>query len=241
MLYTSGYKLDTSNCQLLKTGSLNIKSIPKAAIVEIPELEIKEKTPALLHRLLPGNYYVTISKDTYHSWTADLLIEKQNTSFLDLVLLFKNDPVIENINTYPLDVVEKPSSEKIKTFNPETQQTVAKLILSNDLYIVSKNVPQITILDNTNGDLYLLSGNKLEATVKKIQSQPITEAIWHPQGYYVFYIDGPQVKAIETRITDKPNITTLYHGTAPENIQLNKKGTKLYLTENEQILELTIQ
>lgn len=74
------------------------------------------------------------------------------------------------------------------------------------------------------------------------QSDEITEAFWHPRSNYVVFTTGRQIQAIETRLTDSPNITTIYYGDLPHSVRTNKKGTALYLTESDNTtLEVLIQ
>lgn len=74
------------------------------------------------------------------------------------------------------------------------------------------------------------------------QSAKISEAFWHPRADYILFVTENQVRAIESRLTDAPNITTVYHGNIPSNVQVNKKGTTLYLTEDDgSIVEAVIQ
>lgn len=74
------------------------------------------------------------------------------------------------------------------------------------------------------------------------QSGKISEAFWHPRANYILFVTGDQVRAIESRLTDAPNITTVYHGNEPHDVYINKKGTTLYLTESDEtIIESVIQ
>lgn len=74
------------------------------------------------------------------------------------------------------------------------------------------------------------------------QSDEITEAFWHPRSNYVLFTTGQHIQAIETRLTDSPNITTVYYGESPHDVRTNKKGTDLYVTEKDNTtLEVSIQ
>ncbi len=74
------------------------------------------------------------------------------------------------------------------------------------------------------------------------QGPEITEAIWHPRANYIIFSSDQQVQAIETRLTDSPNISTLYHGDQPHSVRTNKKGTILFLTEQDGLVrEVSIQ
>jgi|GEM_PF-3646969 hypothetical protein len=102
--------------------------------------------------------------------------------------------------------------------------------------------------DNQNNQLLYASPYELkiyDATAKTVrvilrQSKPLTEALWHPLNTNIVYVENNQIKVIETRASDQPNIFTLYYGTKPNNVKINKKGDALYFTDSDKILTLQI-
>ena len=77
VLYALGYKFDLSSRQVVKTGSLIVKSEPDDATISIDGLQQRSKTDATIRFLLPGDYNIRISKDGYQPWTKRLNIRSE--------------------------------------------------------------------------------------------------------------------------------------------------------------------
>lgn len=114
--------------------------------------------------------------------------------------------------------------------------------LSKDVIDFHWNTESNILLYYTEFEIFIYNPASDESHSLLRQSQPIREAIWHPRADYIIFSSGPQIKSIETRMSDSANTAVLFHGTKPQNIQINKKGAKLYITEDDYSrYELTIQ
>lgn len=271
LLYSSGYRINIRSLSIEETGSLIVSSFPKDTTLSILEEGISDVTPSIVNQLAPGEYTVKITKDGYMPWQDTVLIQPKRSTIIDTVLLFKNEPASQVIESYPKNIFPKVSTEKIQNFSPDIQYALSQLHLSEDLLVQSEDMPVIVVLDQNSGELYVIDENgpnvqaqtlgnnivgfewndelqglllhsqyeislyQVEAKYTRSiirQSEPIREAFWHPRANYIIYTSGPYIRAIETRLTDNPNTTTLYYGSEPSQVRTDKKGTLLYLTES---------
>ncbi len=100
VLYTAGYRFDVSARTIVRTGVLNLSTVPRGATVSIDGEENTDKTPSLLDDILPGKRFVEIEKDGYTTWQKTLEVESRNTTFVfDAVLFLKNEPFLEDDRT----------------------------------------------------------------------------------------------------------------------------------------------
>jgi len=77
---------------IVKTGVLSLESLPKGATVFLNDVEAKEKTPAVIDTVIPGEYQVRIIKDGYLSWEKTLEVESNQTTFAMATLFLADAP-----------------------------------------------------------------------------------------------------------------------------------------------------
>lgn len=90
ILYTAGYRYNVKQNRILKTGAIFVQSDPKSASVYLNNRLRKERTPAKILNLTPGEYHLRLARDSYHSWQKTLQVESEQVAFADKVVLFKN-------------------------------------------------------------------------------------------------------------------------------------------------------
>ncbi len=88
VLYTAGYRYNTINGHIVRTGVLTVSSLPRGATVNIPNYSVDKKTPTIFNRIMPGNYALTLSRDSYHDWQTNVTVSSGLTTALGEVLLF---------------------------------------------------------------------------------------------------------------------------------------------------------
>ncbi len=88
VLYTAGYRYNTVNGHIVRTGVLTVSSLPRGASVLIPNYSQDKKTPAIFSRIMPGNYALTLNREAYHDWQANVTVESGRTTALGEILLF---------------------------------------------------------------------------------------------------------------------------------------------------------
>ncbi|HLD27894.1 MAG TPA: PEGA domain-containing protein [Patescibacteria group bacterium] len=91
ILHTLGYKYNFQKNRLEKTGIFFIKSYPKNADIYLDGQPTKKQTPNRLTRLLPKTYNVSIGQEGYFSWSKDLPVSSQKTTFIENISLFKSE------------------------------------------------------------------------------------------------------------------------------------------------------
>lgn len=107
MLYAAGYKFNSENRSIQKTGMLDIETSPKGALIHI-DGKLQEKislaalvrkpeaitTPAKIKNLLPGEYLLKISSEGYWDWERKVNIYPgQALNFEDIALVRKEMPM----------------------------------------------------------------------------------------------------------------------------------------------------
>ncbi|MDP3964949.1 MAG: PEGA domain-containing protein [bacterium] len=111
VLYTAGYRYDTSRNRVIKTGVLTIHSQPKDALVSINGQPQQKKTPSTISRLLPGTYQVRVEKEGYIPWESNLTVTKGEVTLVsDLQLFSSNSPQLisdRSISQFHLDTQDR--------------------------------------------------------------------------------------------------------------------------------------
>ncbi len=96
VLYALGYSFDFESKQIIKTGSLVVKSQPQDAEIYIDDKLQKNHTDSTIRFLLPGDFNIKISKTGYQSWTKRLNIRPGIVTWAnhdrDFVSLFYESP-----------------------------------------------------------------------------------------------------------------------------------------------------
>jgi hypothetical protein len=92
ILYTQGYRLDSNNWKLTKTGAFYFKVLPKSVDIFVNN-KLAKKTDfffgsTLVENLLPGKYPVEIKKDGYLPWKKNLEAREMNVTEAKAIILF---------------------------------------------------------------------------------------------------------------------------------------------------------
>src|SRR3989339_1743380 len=74
LFYGLGYRFNFDKNTIEKTGALFIKSYPRGANIYVNEKIYKDKTPAVVNRLLANNYQIKVAKEGYHDWQKTLTV-----------------------------------------------------------------------------------------------------------------------------------------------------------------------
>lgn len=90
LLWTAGYSFNWKRQRVQKTGIIQVESVPKNARVLIDGASQKKTTPAMITRLLPEDYSVTVEADGYLPWHKTLEVKSSQTTFATGIVLYKN-------------------------------------------------------------------------------------------------------------------------------------------------------
>ncbi len=92
VLYSLGYRFDTSRRAILKTGALLIATTPRGALLALDGRTLKQRTPTVLRNLLPGQHTVRLTRDGYAPWEKKITIVANRTAVFDSLLLVRSSP-----------------------------------------------------------------------------------------------------------------------------------------------------
>ncbi|MDD5584784.1 MAG: PEGA domain-containing protein [Candidatus Omnitrophica bacterium] len=94
ILYAFGYIFNPIKQVMTQTGLIYLSSTPPGADIYLEASRYKEKTPASINELLPGNYKITLKKKNYKPWAQTVSInEGRAVSFKSILLIPKSWPV----------------------------------------------------------------------------------------------------------------------------------------------------
>ncbi|MBU1092062.1 PEGA domain-containing protein [Patescibacteria group bacterium] len=162
LLYANGYKPDWDNLTFKKIGFILIESYPKGAAIKLAGKELDRATPATLKRLLPDNYLMELTKNSYRPWQGDITVqsglvtEKRNV-LLTLTELQPNI-LIENI----IDkIVGTPDNSRIAVLTQKelwqwdiNNQTSSVLVNPE---LIRQHIKATNTTDIANGQLFPIS------------------------------------------------------------------------------------
>jgi hypothetical protein len=101
VLYSQGYRFDTKNFKLVKTGGIFIQTEPKQAQIFI-DGKLTKKTDffigsALISKLLPREYQIRVEKEGFLAWEKTLEVKEKEVTEAKNIVLFPINPGFENI------------------------------------------------------------------------------------------------------------------------------------------------
>lgn len=225
ILYTSGYRIDWNNTNLVRTGSLYLKTQPRQAEIFIDDELYENQTPILINNLLPNEYQINLKKEGYHEWQKKLKVDTQQTTFANQVILFKK-AVPQLIDKYPVDILNKNKGEVRIDFGMEVTG-----------YTMDENQEQLLYYNDF--ELWTYQIKDQYKTLITRQSQTINDAFWHPLGNYIIYADTQSIKAIELDARDYRQIQELATVKA-SNLTMDEKGQYLYFVVEDKKYQLEL-
>lgn len=89
ILYTAGYHYSFQERAFVTTGVLSIDVLPKEATVLVRGVPIQKALPMRIQNLLPNTYPVTIEHPGYMSWSKDMDVRSNQTTYIKGVELFR--------------------------------------------------------------------------------------------------------------------------------------------------------
>jgi len=251
IMFARGFKFDLQSWQLIKTGTLVVRTEPEHATVFIDDKPQKNLTPLTIRFLLPGDYVIRIEKEGYSSWTKRLSIKSQLATWAnanrEFITLFLKQP-------QPETQAEVPKNEAFPISEGLIQAGQLSFTLQDSILfrqnpglekiyepvreaywddeskrIVLSNNNEILLLDplNDSPDLILRS-------VSEIRNARLN---WHT-GYMFFQNEG-RIKAIELDGRDHRNVYTITD--AGVDFTIDEKGERLYVMGQTEVKEYRIR
>ncbi|MEK7067904.1 MAG: hypothetical protein AAB956_02810 [Patescibacteria group bacterium] len=222
--YAAGYEFDFSSKQVRHTGILILTSEPKGANINLGDKrkynwlydwfyqDTELKTPQKLRNLLPDEYEVTLTKDSYFDYQRRITINPGQTFLLDKIILFRR--------TQPEAVSE---------------QSVSGGYLSRQgQYLAVLTKESLVILELTSGQK-----REIPLAAEKI-GNALVKILWAPSDKKVLITGGSYpVFNIETGI--KEGAVKDYVFSPIANIKWDSfSDNKLYLEQNNRLYQFDL-
>ena len=227
ILYSLGYSFDWQEKEIVLTGGLYVKSVPKKATIYINN-KPKKETPAFIKRLSPKYYQIKVAKEGFHEWHKKLKIEsKLVTEVKDIILIPINPEIkvinekisdnfslkeyvsIENNTSNNIFYIHKPSYILYKTDETNSFQeqiSLTPLPENQEYEIIVSNNQQIAILSDNN-KLYIFNKETrdfelIKENVQQAQfSNDNQKLLYHtPNEIWVYDLDNNK---LITRLSQK--------------------------------------
>lgn len=237
--FALGYKFNPHTLKFSKTGLIVLKTQPAGASVYLDKKLLDEKTPTTINELLPGKYYLRVELENHYPWFGEVIVEANNVTHLDKIILFPLRSDIKQLNKERLSSfwideergavyyinpqdkgiyksdLEGEHYEKVADFL-EIQPLPVKLKLSPDgEKLIYFNFHQIAVL-------YLKMQKEItpaQSSFVLTYSDPIiVDVFWHSDSYHFIVATNRNIEIQEAR--PKPNTINL--------INLNNKNTLVF-------------
>ena len=226
IIFAAGYHYNWQTGQLLRTGSLYIKTQPSISELYLNHELHSTNTPQLINKLFPNEYQVLIKKDGYWDWQKKLTVAAGETVVaLEIILFKKTRP--ETINQLPSDIITK------KT-NPDINIDFDIVVRGYDWDRIQKNIVYYTDHEIWN---YQVIAQKKDLITR--QTTQILEVAWYPLGNYIFFSDASGIYVIELDYRDYRQIFQLTD-LPGRNLAFADNNRMLYFSVAEQLYQLQL-
>lgn len=196
ILYARGYSFDWEEKTIVATGGIYLKSYPSKAEIYVND-KSKGKTNRFIRRLIPKTYEIKITKDNYHPWQKELIVESGLVSKANHILLIPFNPKISLVSE-----AEKIYSEIYSYFTDQQKEKVY-FLSKNNLYHVDDSLPSLlasNVLNYTiykNGILYLdyFTGKIYELDLSSLESVAFFDQVFPSfnQGKWIMSPDNKKL------------------------------------------------
>jgi len=259
LLYAWGYSFDWQDKNVVLTGGLYLKSVPKKANVYINNQIQKEITPALIKRLLPKEYQIRVEKEGYHSWQKNLKVESKIVTEAKNIFLIPINPNIEVVNQ------ELPTNFSLDELIEKSNVISEKNILldkDNQLYLLNSKTKEFDLVNqNVQGFQFSSDNQKLlyytpsEIWIHHLKeseqiaddkelitrlSQKIKQAVWYKTNEHIIFSTEDNIKILELDNRGDQNIINITEAKAQE-IAYSIRDNKLYFIQDNQLMGISLE
>lgn len=193
VLYTAGYRYNPVNGLLVRTGVLAVTSTPRGARISLNGKSTDDVTPIVFNRIMPGEYIVTLDRDSYHSIYREVEVSSGRTTYINDAYLFYADTPELVQNETANAVAASPSGEAVAIARRSGHSVEVWMYNFNatERYelIAQRSIPAetpITLEWNGDREHLLLNGE----TISQLDTAPTVELVDNSQ-------------AIEVRASDR--------------------------------------
>ncbi len=264
-LYATGYRFNLNwpikfNKLLQKTGALFLDSEPAGAQVALighGDKEIKNgnsifgkknyQTPIKIKNLLPGEYFLEITKEGYWPYKKTVNIFPGSAAYVEDINLFRQDDPLK-IREAKLQKIKftadgqnliLENDQKIINLKTEKEVNITlgsepdKDLLNGANIIIPKDIKYFTIINSeqilyaNDLEIYLFNIKSGQKSIITRSSQVLNSLIFHPKGFAI-YSTSESIYLIDLK--DRSHITQLVKMKRLETPILSPKGDTLYFT-----------
>jgi len=123
VLYTAGWRYSFEHGRILQTGILSIESIPRGAQIFLDGRMERERTPAVIDTVLPGDHLVELRREDSLPWKKNLTVESRQTTFAQTIILWIDAlPELTDEASVPALGAGEPSQETLERIRVRTLQ-----------------------------------------------------------------------------------------------------------------------
>lgn len=128
IFYARGYRINFSEANVYRTGSLVIQTEPNQASVRINGELMKKKTNDTFEYLVPGEYSVALERDGYYIREYRVTVESGKTTFLENIALFPKNAQQAELASDVSWIASNPSNERLLLGSVSGNETTLKSI-----------------------------------------------------------------------------------------------------------------
>lgn len=92
VLYTAGYRINPYSGRLQRTGVIAVSTEPRGATITLNGLEQDENSPAVLQRIVAGDYTLGLTRKGYHDWSQHVSVVSGSTTYINTTLFAEAEP-----------------------------------------------------------------------------------------------------------------------------------------------------
>ena len=198
MFYSFGYRYNFEKSRIEKTGVFFIKSYPKNASIYLNDKLQKRKTPTQINRLLANNYNLRVEKEGYYSWSKNLPIYPQTTTFAEDITLFKKglkpNLMIEGNFSEIKPALNLQKMILVENLNPGSNLIYHNLLSNKNTSLTSsKNLLKTSSWCNSNNKIIVKDGN--DYLIINVESGNVDSLLNLTKNYFInvqcdFYNDN---------------------------------------------------
>ncbi|MFA5076363.1 MAG: PEGA domain-containing protein [Patescibacteria group bacterium] len=217
VLYTAGYRYNFKKGEVQKTGSISIKAFPYDSEIyfeNVNQTGYRPDNTVRIVNLKPGEHEIKINKDGYYPWQKKVEIYSGTNTFVDKVILFKQnlpEQVINNkisLSQLAPDqgkiayVATGQTSDQIYIFNYQNLQTTLVNQTNLKINAVDWSENSAQLLLTTESDDYLiydLTKSKEPSDITTITNVSMDKVFWDKTNNYTLYgLSGRAIYQINT-------------------------------------------
>src|SRR3989344_6044713 len=198
VLTAQGYYFDFENYQLVRTGTLTVKTDPRGAIVTANGSRLGD-TPLAKRFFLPGEYRVEVDKPGYQPWRKFIAVNEQRVASLprgtEKIFLVLLNPEVKSAVATTTSTLLSPTeqnSESLYFISPEDRRLMAKNTDGTATPILEDPLPKANkekIVSTPQKQIFLLLDDTLFQVTETLLeiNHGVTYAAWDPEAEALVY------------------------------------------------------